>query len=40
MEVAVGDVGDEDAVAEAVARAVGAFGRLDGVVTCAGDLHR
>ena len=36
MEIAVGDVGDEDAVAEAVARAVGAFGRLDGVVTCAG----
>jgi NAD(P)-dependent dehydrogenase (short-subunit alcohol dehydrogenase family) len=36
MEVAVGDVGDEDAVAEAVARAVGAFGRLDGVVTSAG----
>ena len=33
---AAGDVGDEDAVAEAVARAVGAFGRLDGVVTCAG----
>ena len=31
-----GDVGDEDAVAEAVAQAVGAFGRLDGVVTCAG----
>jgi NAD(P)-dependent dehydrogenase (short-subunit alcohol dehydrogenase family) len=36
MEVAVGDVGDEDAVAEAIARAVGAFGRLDGVVTSAG----
>ena len=37
IETAVGDVGDEDAVAEAVARAVGAFGRLDGVVTCAGS---
>jgi NAD(P)-dependent dehydrogenase (short-subunit alcohol dehydrogenase family) len=36
MELAIGDVGDEDAVAEAVARAVGAFGRLDGVVTSAG----
>ena len=36
VETAAGDVGDEDAVAEAVARAVGAFGRLDGVVTCAG----
>ncbi len=36
IETAAGDVGDEDTVAEAVARAVGAFGRLDGVVTCAG----
>jgi NAD(P)-dependent dehydrogenase (short-subunit alcohol dehydrogenase family) len=36
IEVAIGDVGDEDTVAEAVARAVGAFGRLDGVVTSAG----
>jgi NAD(P)-dependent dehydrogenase (short-subunit alcohol dehydrogenase family) len=36
IEMASGDVGDEDTVAEAVARAVGAFGRLDGVVTCAG----
>jgi NAD(P)-dependent dehydrogenase (short-subunit alcohol dehydrogenase family) len=36
IETAAGDVGDEDAVAEAVARAIGAFGRLDGVVTCAG----
>jgi NAD(P)-dependent dehydrogenase (short-subunit alcohol dehydrogenase family) len=36
IEIASGDVGDEDTVAEAVARAVGAFGRLDGVVTCAG----
>ncbi len=36
MEVAVGDVGDDDAVAAAVALAVGAFRRLDGVVTSAG----
>jgi NAD(P)-dependent dehydrogenase (short-subunit alcohol dehydrogenase family) len=36
VEVALGDVGDEDAVKAAVDRAVGAFGRLDGVVTCAG----
>lgn len=36
MEVAVGDVGDEDAVAHAVARALGAFRQLDGVVTSAG----
>jgi NAD(P)-dependent dehydrogenase (short-subunit alcohol dehydrogenase family) len=36
IETTVGDVGDEDTVAEAVARAIGAFGRLDGVVTCAG----
>lgn len=36
IETAAGDVGDEDTVAEAIARAVGAFGRLDGVVTCAG----
>lgn len=36
IETAAGDVGDEDTVAEAVARGVGAFGRLDGVVTCAG----
>jgi NAD(P)-dependent dehydrogenase (short-subunit alcohol dehydrogenase family) len=36
IEAVVGDVGDEDAVAGAVARAVGAFGRLDGVVTSAG----
>jgi len=36
IETAAGDVGDEDTVAEAVARAVGAFGRLDGVVTSAG----
>lgn len=36
IEVAIGDVGDDDAVAAAVARAVGAFGQLDGVVTCAG----
>ncbi len=36
IEVALGDVGDESAVSAAVAHAVGAFGRLDGVVTCAG----
>jgi NAD(P)-dependent dehydrogenase (short-subunit alcohol dehydrogenase family) len=36
IESVAADVGDEDAVAEAVARAVGAFGRLDGVVTSAG----
>ncbi len=36
IEIVAGDVGDEDTVAEAVARAVGAFGRLDGVVTSAG----
>jgi NAD(P)-dependent dehydrogenase (short-subunit alcohol dehydrogenase family) len=36
IEVALGDVGDEEAVRAAVDRAVGAFGRLDGVVTCAG----
>jgi NAD(P)-dependent dehydrogenase (short-subunit alcohol dehydrogenase family) len=36
VEVALGDVGDETAVDAAVERAVGAFGRLDGVVTCAG----
>ena len=34
--VALGDVGDDAAVSAAVAQAVGAFGRLDGVVTCAG----
>jgi NAD(P)-dependent dehydrogenase (short-subunit alcohol dehydrogenase family) len=36
IETSAGDVGDEDAVAYAVARAIGSFGRLDGVVTCAG----
>jgi NAD(P)-dependent dehydrogenase (short-subunit alcohol dehydrogenase family) len=36
IETSAGDVGDEDTVAEAVARAMGAFGRLDGVVTSAG----
>lgn len=36
IETAAGDVGDEDTVAGAIARAVGAFGRLDGVVTSAG----
>lgn len=36
IEIVAGDVGDEDTVAEAVGRAVGAFSRLDGVVTCAG----
>lgn len=36
IEPVIGDVGDEDAVAGAVARAIGAFGRLDGVVTSAG----
>ncbi len=36
IEVSLGDVGDDDAVGAAVERAVGAFGRLDGVVTCAG----
>jgi NAD(P)-dependent dehydrogenase (short-subunit alcohol dehydrogenase family) len=36
MERVTGDVGEEDVVAGAVALAVGAFGRLDGVVTCAG----
>ncbi len=36
IETSTGDVGDEDAVAYAVARAVGCFGRLDGLVTCAG----
>ena len=39
IEIVTGDVGDEDTVAEAVARAVGAFGRLDGVVTCGRDLR-
>jgi NAD(P)-dependent dehydrogenase (short-subunit alcohol dehydrogenase family) len=36
MEPVAGDVGDEDAVVAAVERALGTFGRLDGVVTCAG----
>jgi NAD(P)-dependent dehydrogenase (short-subunit alcohol dehydrogenase family) len=36
VEVALGDVGDDAAVSAAVAQAVAAFGRLDGVVTCAG----
>jgi NAD(P)-dependent dehydrogenase (short-subunit alcohol dehydrogenase family) len=36
FEAVAGDVGDEDAVAAAVAHAVGTFRRLDGVVTCAG----
>ncbi|MGZ6973066.1 MAG: SDR family NAD(P)-dependent oxidoreductase [Acidimicrobiia bacterium] len=36
IETSTGDVGDEDAVAYADARAVGCFGHLDGVVTCAG----
>jgi NAD(P)-dependent dehydrogenase (short-subunit alcohol dehydrogenase family) len=36
VEVALGDVGDDEAVSAAVERAVGAYGRLDGVVTCAG----
>jgi NAD(P)-dependent dehydrogenase (short-subunit alcohol dehydrogenase family) len=36
VEVALGDVGDDGAVKAAVDRAVGAFGRLDGIVTCAG----
>ena len=36
LEVALGDVGDDGSVAAAVAQAVVAFGRLDGVVTCAG----
>jgi NAD(P)-dependent dehydrogenase (short-subunit alcohol dehydrogenase family) len=34
--IALGDVGDDAAVSAAVTQAVGAFGRLDGVVTCAG----
>ena len=36
FEGVAGDVGDEDAVAAAVAHAVGTFHCLDGVVTCAG----
>jgi NAD(P)-dependent dehydrogenase (short-subunit alcohol dehydrogenase family) len=36
IEIALGDVGDDAAVSAAVEHAVGAFGRLDGVVTCAG----
>jgi NAD(P)-dependent dehydrogenase (short-subunit alcohol dehydrogenase family) len=36
MEPVTGDVGDEDDIAAAIAHAVGAFSRLDGVVTCAG----
>jgi NAD(P)-dependent dehydrogenase (short-subunit alcohol dehydrogenase family) len=36
MDDVAGDVGDEDDTAGAVARAVDVFGRLDGVVTCAG----
>lgn len=36
FEAGAGDVTDEDAVAAAVAHAIGAFSRLDGVVTCAG----
>jgi NAD(P)-dependent dehydrogenase (short-subunit alcohol dehydrogenase family) len=36
IETAAGDVSDEGTVADAVAHAVSAFGRLDGVVTSAG----
>lgn len=36
MERVAGDVGEDDVVAGAVAHAIGAFGRLDGVVTSAG----
>jgi NAD(P)-dependent dehydrogenase (short-subunit alcohol dehydrogenase family) len=36
MEPVTGDVGDEGVVEGAVQRALDAFGRLDGVVTCAG----
>jgi NAD(P)-dependent dehydrogenase (short-subunit alcohol dehydrogenase family) len=36
MEHHTGDVGDEGDVTAAIARALTAFGRLDGVVTCAG----
>jgi NAD(P)-dependent dehydrogenase (short-subunit alcohol dehydrogenase family) len=36
MEHVAGDVGDEEAVVTAVDHALGTFGRLDGLVTCAG----
>jgi NAD(P)-dependent dehydrogenase (short-subunit alcohol dehydrogenase family) len=36
MEIVAGDVGEEADVEAAVGRALDAFGRLDGVVTCAG----